>query len=139
MTLYKALRTNGHALVAKSFAWPLPTLNEDGTWTPGEWTPPIDDLSECNSGYHLCRLSQLPRFIGPMICEAEIHPDAQVLEGEYSLVVSSARLTRILRWDTRRMQMWALQCAEHVQHLDTSGRAAELNRETRARLEGLGT
>lgn len=135
MTLYKALRTDGHAIVASEYAWPLPTLNEDGIWIPGAWTEPVTELEECSSGYHLCRLEQLPRFVGPLICEAEIAPDAKILEGAMSLVVSSARLTRVLPWDTRAMQLWALQCAEHVEHLDPSGRAARVNAETRAKLE----
>jgi hypothetical protein len=35
-----------------TFTWDPPTLNEDGSYTPGAWTPPMDPVL-CFRGYHL--------------------------------------------------------------------------------------
>jgi hypothetical protein len=37
MTLYKTLDANGRSCNGGSSQWSLPTQNDDGTWTAGEY------------------------------------------------------------------------------------------------------
>lgn len=48
--LYKVL-VNGKSCHGGDFTWSLPIHNQDGTWTPGEWTPEVH-VNLCFSGYH---------------------------------------------------------------------------------------
>ena len=41
--LYKVLNEDGTTYHGGHGAWSLPTRNEDGTWTPGDWMPAIED------------------------------------------------------------------------------------------------
>ena len=60
MVLYKVLDANGRSCNGGDMQWSLPTHNEDGTWTPGEWMPEIKGpVVECENGYHLATLEQL--------------------------------------------------------------------------------
>jgi hypothetical protein len=38
----------------KGYQYSLPTQNEDGTWTPGEWHEHDGELNLCYSGFHWC-------------------------------------------------------------------------------------
>jgi hypothetical protein len=52
---YKFLTKDGHSPFQHT-PWHLPTKQEDGTWTPGEWMPTIEaELSYCRRGYHAVR------------------------------------------------------------------------------------
>jgi len=52
-TLYKVTGPNGESIHGGTFTYDLPTLNDDGTWAPGEWTPKIESVRVCHRGYHL--------------------------------------------------------------------------------------
>ena len=51
--LYKVLRA-GESWHGGAHRWSLPTLADDGTWTPGEWTPAVAPVL-CEAGWHLTR------------------------------------------------------------------------------------
>lgn len=51
--LYKVLRS-GESWHGGAHRWSLPTLADDGTWTPGEWTPAVAPVL-CETGWHLTR------------------------------------------------------------------------------------
>jgi hypothetical protein len=51
--LYKVLRA-GESWHGGAHRWSLPTLADDGTWTPGEWTPAVAPVL-CETGWHLTR------------------------------------------------------------------------------------
>ena len=87
-------------------------------WTPGEWMPPIVDIKPCERGYHLCRVQDLPHWIGV--------EGAEVWEAEYrgeridendKICVSEARITRRLKWNDRLARHWMADNAERVAHL----------------------
>ena len=72
MKTYKVLNEDGTSCHGGNYRWSLPVKNDDGTWTPGEWTEPVEgDLELCSNGYHLCRERDLVYWIGPAIYEAE--------------------------------------------------------------------
>jgi hypothetical protein len=84
------------------------------TWTPGEWTPIVDNLVACESGYHACRRSDLIEWLGPQIWECEINT-IDMVEEEDKVVVRSIKLIRKLdTWNERTARLFAADCAEHV-------------------------
>ena len=112
--LYKVLQTNGLCYHGGTREWSLPTRNEDGTWTPGEWMPAIvGELVPCKNGYHLCNAAQLlAEWLGPAIFEAEYRGDR--VDANDKCVVREARLLRRLKWDERVARLFACDCAERV-------------------------
>lgn len=50
--LYKVLR-NGLSWHGGTFAWSLPTKNDDGTWKPGDWHEVEGTIELCRHGLHL--------------------------------------------------------------------------------------
>jgi hypothetical protein len=95
--------------------WSLPTHNEDGTWTPGEWMPEIDGpLVECENGYHLATLEQLPRWLDERIFVAEV--DGEIIEStdHDKWVARKVRLISETAWDERKARLFACDCAEQV-------------------------
>ena len=109
---YKALNTDGTPCNGGAGpAWFLPTGNR-----PGKWMPPIKgELVACENGYHLCRLKDMPRWLGPAIYEAEYRGDS--IKGGGKVVVRQARLISRTAWDETGAQLFAADCAEHVLHL----------------------
>ena len=76
MKLYKVLSADGRSCHGGDFQWSLPTKNEDGSWTPGDWTLPIEgEVVPCENAYHLCAEGDLMHWLGEMICEAEVEGD----------------------------------------------------------------
>ena len=112
--LYKVLNEDGTPYHGGYGAWSLPAKNDDGTWTPGEWMPPIGgELVLCENGYHLCRDGQVLEWLGPALFEAEYR--GEVVEGDNKLVVREARLLRQLEtWNDRAQRLFACDCAERV-------------------------
>src|SRR5438132_6653195 len=106
-TLYKVLAENGSAFHGGNGTWNLPKGKR-----PGKWMEPIVDPVPCQRGYHLCRLADLPQWIGPTIYVAEGRGDS-VDHGD-KVVFSQARLVSRTVWDKAAMVQWAADCAEHV-------------------------
>jgi hypothetical protein len=117
MLLFKVLNDNGTCCNGGTGKWHLPTKNDDGTWTPGEWMPAVEgDLEPCENGYHLCREQDLLKWLGPAIFAAEYRGEA--VEAEDKIVVREARLLRRLEgWNERTARLFAADCAERVVHL----------------------
>ena len=123
------------------------TLNTDrscfhggmGTWEPeGVPMPRIEgELVACENGYHVCTLEDLIDWLAPAIWEVEIDTEGIVDAGNKS-VVRSATLSRRTAWDMERMVAFALDCAEHVQHL-SGPEVASLNAMTRRYVAGTAT
>jgi hypothetical protein len=83
-------------------------------WVLGEWAPEIEgELTPCVNGYHVCQESDLPEWLGPVICEVEIGPES-VRSGNKT-VARTARITRVLdTWNDRTARLFACDCAERV-------------------------
>ena len=113
---YKFLNQDGTSCNGGHSAWNLPTQNEDGTWTPGEWMPAIEGaLVPCQNGYHLCEEKDLLQWLGPTCYEAEYRGER--VDADDKSVVREARLLRRLNWSNREARLFACDCAERVVHL----------------------
>jgi hypothetical protein len=89
-----------------------------GKWVEGRWRSVKGDLIACQRGLHLCRERDLVSWLGPVIWEAEVHPDAAIIEAADKVVVSKARVVRRLdTWNERTARLFAADCAERVVHL----------------------
>lgn len=80
----------------------------------GEWTEHLDRgrLVPCVYGYHLVYLSDLSRWLGPTIYEAEPCPDHEPVDRDGKVVTCSVRLTRQTAWDETSARFFAADCAE---------------------------
>lgn len=136
MTLYKTL--NGTAGAYGYGCWSLPTLNPDGTYTPGEWMPPVKPVL-CKSGYHYCRdLSEVVIHLASEIyelepadlettmriareCGTEWDPSWPIVyEGDDKIVHACGRLTRRLwadTWTPEAQVLFAADCVRMVADL----------------------
>ena len=89
--LYKILNMDGYPNNGGSGKYNLPTKNEDGTWTPGDWMPEIGgDLVACGNGYHLCREGDLLAWLGPRIFAADYR--GECMDDTDKIVVRQVRL-----------------------------------------------
>jgi hypothetical protein len=118
MVFYKVLDANGCSCNGGSLKWSLPVKNEDGTWTPGEWTPEIaGPLVECRNGYHLATIEQLPQWLNDRIFVAEVDGELVESSDRDKWVARRVRLVRETAWDERTARLFACDCAEHVLYL----------------------
>ena len=110
-----------------------------GTWEPeGVPMPRIEGtLVACQNGYHVSTLEHLHTWIGPAIWDVAVDTDGMVDAGD-KIVVRQATLTRRAAWNINRMVSFALDCAEHVEHMATK-EAVELNAMTRRYVAGTAT
>jgi len=115
MTMFKVLGKDGLCVYGTG-SWSLPTQTPDGTWTPGEWMPPVPGpLVVCRNGYHLCTTGQLTEWLNEEIYEAEYRGER--LDSDNKIVVRESRLLRrFTMWDKRTARLFAADCAEHVLH-----------------------
>ncbi len=112
---YKVLNSEGYSCIGGSFKWSLPTKNDDGSWTPGEWAPEIEGpLVECRNGYHLATIGQLPQWLGPRIFVAEVDGEIVESSNKEKWVARKVRLVSETAWDERTARLFACDCAEHV-------------------------
>ena len=111
---FKVLDENGCSCHGGDAEWSLPTQNDDGTWSPGEWMPPVDgELEPCANGYHVVTLEQLLDWLGERIFEVE--PGDEIVHEDNKSVTRTCRLTReCTGWDERTARLFACDCAEHV-------------------------
>ena len=118
MVLYKVLDANGCSCNGGDLQWSLPTKNDDGSWTPGEWMPEIEGkLVECKNGYHLATLEQLIGWLNARIFVAET--DGELIEASDGdkWVARKVRLVAETAWNERTARLFAADCAEHVLYL----------------------
>lgn len=86
-----------------------------GKWTLNRWRTVKPPLEPCVHGLHLCRERDLVLWLGPVIWEAEVAPDAVMVEAPDKVVVSKARVIRRLdTWNERTARLFAADCAERV-------------------------
>jgi len=104
---YKILNLYGYSCYYDSHVvWFLPTLNKDGTWTPGEWMPEVEGELGPENGYHIVALEQLSRWLGERIFEVEVG-DEVLPTSENSFVARRCRLIQeCIGWDKTTKNMW---------------------------------
>ena len=113
---YKVLNEDGSCHHGGNGRWSLPTKNDDGTWTPGEWMPKIERLELCDSGYHVVSIEQLAQWLGPAIFDVQVR--GEHLDAEDKSCWQEARLLRCYEgWNERAARLWACECAGHVLHI----------------------
>jgi len=114
MKYYKVLDKHGCSCHGGDAEWSLPTQNDDGTWTPGEWMPEIEgELKPCRNGYHVVTLEQLPDWLGERIFEVE--SGDEIVHEDNKSVTRTCRLTReCTGWNERTARLFACDCAERV-------------------------
>ena len=111
---YKTLQSGGHPIYG-SGRWSLPTKRPDGTWTPGEWMPVVDNPALCVRGYHATDIEHVLQHYGPFLYELEYAPDAVIARGDDKVAGSQARLLRqIETWNERNLWLLACDFAERV-------------------------
>ena len=84
MKLYKVLNRDGTPCHGGTGRWSLP---HDGK--PGKWMPAVA-VDPCCSGYHLCRLRDLPLWLGPAILTVEAR--GTIVDCPDKIVAAEARL-----------------------------------------------
>jgi len=111
MMYYKWLKDDGK--------WPLPTQNEDGTWTPGEWTPYVEKLKK--SGYRVCTgdaKSLLEASCYGTLYEVAFEGETKVFDYRTKVIGHRARLIhKIGEMDERKWILFACDCAERAVHI----------------------
>jgi len=114
MKYYKVLDKHGCSCHGGDAEWSLPQRNEDGSWTPGEWMPPVKgELVPCLNGYHVVSIEQLPMWLGERIFEVEVGDE--IVHADDKSVVRTCRLTReCTGWNERTARLFACDCAERV-------------------------
>lgn len=114
MKYYKFLSVGGAACQGGTGVWSLPTRGDDGTWTPGEWMPPVEgELMLCWNGYHLCMAENLLGWLAPRLYEAEGR--GECVRGEDKIMFRQARLLRpISTYNERILRLFACDCAERA-------------------------
>lgn len=118
MAFYKVLNEDGSCYHGGNGAWPLPTQNEDGTWTPGEWMPAIEGkLVPCSHGYHVLETDMVLDWIGPAMFEVEVADCEKLQEHDKWVVRGPCRLVRRIPIGEREWRLFACDCAERVVHL----------------------
>ena len=89
---FKFLRHNSYIAPYSEWKWPK----------PGVWTPYIDRLVPCGSGYHLLRPDDLTPWLSPEWQElwvAQVHPKSNIKPAFDKVVVNQARLLyRVETW-----------------------------------------
>lgn len=115
--LYKVLAEDGEPYYGGVGTWSLPTKNDDGTWTPGEWMPVVEgELVPCENGYHLCRADDLVYWLGPKIYEAEYRGER--IDDDTKIVVREARLLHEYEnWNDKTARLFACWCVRQVWYL----------------------
>ena len=91
MAYYKVLKDNA-SCHGGTHEWSLPVMGEDGTITPGGWTPTITYPVICERGWHLTTKPMQWPVVGMAIYEAE--PAAIHGTREDKIVTNRCRLLR---------------------------------------------
>jgi hypothetical protein len=116
MTDYKTFNGTAGAYGHGDYSDYMPTQNADGTWTPGEWLPPVKPRL-CESGYHWCDGElQLLRHLGET-CYV-IEPDGETVRGDDKCASGTIRLLfPVEAYNETNLRLFAVDCARQVAHL----------------------
>ena len=119
MNYYKFLSADGRSPKADNhMLWSLPTKNDDGTWTPGEWMPIVTTLEKCVSGYHYTDAAHLLMYANSRLFAIEIGPGADSeWYGDKGTCSQCRLLYEIETWNQRTWRELACDFAEHVLYL----------------------
>lgn len=100
-----------------TITWSLPTRNDDGTWTPGNWMPRVEgELSLYGDGYKVGTLDQIINWLGPRIFEVEV--GNEIIHDKKKSIVRTCRLLReYTNWNEKSARLFACDCAERVLHI----------------------
>lgn len=72
----------------------LPTLKKDGTWKPGLWTPKVEDIEICQSGWYCTTEEFFQEWKGTEYYLAEVK--GKVVYGDTKLVAQQMRLISVV-------------------------------------------
>ena len=109
MEFYKVLNVDGSCYHGGVGSWLLPVGGEPGAWMPEI----VGELKPCARGYHVLKLDQLVRWLGPAIFKVEVAGTG--IEQSDKYVYRKARLLRKLEpWNAKSARLFACDCAEHV-------------------------
>lgn len=113
---YKILDYEGKPNNGGHGVWYLPTKNDDGTWTPGEWMPEIEgELKPCSNGYHLVDKQHILDWAGPELYEAEWKGRRKMHDDKDKFVVRRVRLLRkIETWNPRTLRLFSVWCTREA-------------------------
>lgn len=101
--LLKWVRADGTPVMAQNAdPWSMPILNQDGTWTPGEWREVEGTIVTCENGLHATNIKHLDNWRDnyedpnhPMVlCQVEV--EGPILQASGKYVARRMRLVRIL-------------------------------------------
>jgi len=117
MTLYKFTDESGRTHNGE-FQWSLPVQNTDGSWTPGNWAPPIvGRLHVCKRAYHAAKNEQILSWLRPRMFEIEFrarHYTKRWPNGD-KVYGRQARLIReVTAWNNRTARLFAVWCARQA-------------------------
>jgi hypothetical protein len=116
MTDYKTFTGVAGAYGHGDYSDYMPTQNADGTWTPGEWLPPVRPVL-CKSGYHWCDGElQLLRHLGEA-CYVIEHK-GETVRGDDKCASETIRLLfPVETYNETNLRLFAVDCARQVAHL----------------------
>ena len=117
MSYYKFLCEGGISPYA-SAQWSLPTKNDDGTWTPGDWMPALEgEPVECKHGYHLLRPHDLSEWLNAELYEVEADGPVTEYNTKCATTARCRLVRRIEAWNERTARHFACDCAKRVLHI----------------------
>jgi hypothetical protein len=97
-----------------TIAWSLPTRNDDGIWTPGDWMPRAEgELSLYGDGYKVGTLDQIINWLGPRIFEVEVGHEI-IHDKKKSIARACRLLCEYTNWNEKSARLFACDCAERV-------------------------
>ena len=102
---YKVLQS-GKSCHGGALAWSLPTQNDDGSWTPGEWHEVTGKVAVCSNGLHLTHKPAYWWQAGADVYEAEYSGDVDSSEvnDDEKIAAQRCRLLRPVAWADH--QVW---------------------------------
>jgi hypothetical protein len=113
MTYYKCLNADGKPANGGTGVWALPVKNADGTWTPGDWMPRIENIKLCERGYHGCEFADVLKWAAAKLYVMETR--GEVVVGDNKIVTQEARLlSEVEAWNDRVLRLFACDCAERA-------------------------
>jgi hypothetical protein len=144
LTLFKTLSSDGTSpYQSMDYDDYLPTQGEDGSWTPGDWTPPIHgELRMCQTGYHLTDTLNLMHWFNERVFLAEVAGDTdgkirigvdiigvndESVVTDSKVACRSIRLVRPLNTGVVAMTGWGLEMAEFMLSRLTSDAPSRLS------------
>jgi hypothetical protein len=96
VTLYKVLTADNHSAHGGKLTWSVPAINDDGSWTPGEWHEVAGEVVACRNGLHLTSNPMHWPVCGMRVYEAEGDgaSDTDDRESRHKIAYQRARLLR---------------------------------------------